>query len=421
MERCISDQVNSYLKKNNLLSNTQHGFRSGSSVVTNLVESTCDWNNLIDSHQNVDIAYIDLSKAFDSVVYSKLLSRLFAIGIQGSLLEWLRNYLSFRRQSVVMDNTHSSFIPVLSGVPQGSVLGPLLFCIFINDLPLEIIDKFDLDYPPLRLFADDIKVYRIVNNLQDALFFQSLLDSICSWCSNYQLKINVKKCFIMHLGNSNSQFIYGFDGNVIPNSELVKDLGVYIEPNLSYSRHISIICSRARSRCSLYFKYFISRNTRSMKLFFITYVRPLLEFASPVWNPISQSLINRLESVQRYFTNKIPTCTFLPYNRRLEILNLDSLQKRRTVADLALIFSILNGTTNTSLYPHLTIANPSVTRGHDLRIIRPIFNLSASNQNFISRICPIWNTLPMSILTARTKTGFKKNILKICNDPHRIH
>src|SRR6266496_4645285 len=183
----------------------------------------------------------------------------------------------------------------------------------------------------------------------------------------------------MHLGHTNSQFIYGLDGKVIPKSELVKDLGVYIEPNLSFSRHISIICARARSRCSLYFKYFISRDIRTMKLFFTTYVRPLLEFASPVWNPISQYHINMLESVQRYYTNKIPTCTFLPYNRRLQILNLDSLLKRRLVADLILVFSILNGSMNTSLLPYLTLAPPSVTRGHDLRITRPIFNLVASD------------------------------------------
>src|SRR6266581_9178480 len=121
-----------------------------------------------------------------------------------------------------------------------------------------------------------------------------------------------------------------------------------------------------------------------MKLFFTTYVRPLLEFASPIWSPISQSSINALELVQRFFTNKIPTCTFLPYKRRLEILNLDSLQKRRVVADLVVIFTILNGSTNTSLYPYLILANPSITRGHDLRLIRPVFTLASSNQNIIS-------------------------------------
>ncbi len=224
----------------------------------------------------------------------------------------------------------------------------------------------------------------------------------------------------MHLGCTNDHFVYGFDGEMIPKSELVRDLGVYVEPNLSFSQHIAIICSKARIRCSLYFKYFVSREVCSMKLFFITYVRPLLEFASPIWNPITQLQINKLEAIQRYFTNKIPTCTFLNYKRRLEILNLDSLQKRRQVADLSLAFAIINGSTNTSLLPYLSFYNPSVTRGHNLKIIRPLFNLASSNQNFISRICSVWNKLPLSILEARSKLSFKKKLSLFLSDPYRF-
>src|SRR6266568_6839961 len=148
-----------------------------------------------------------------------------------------------------------------------------------------------------------------------------------------------------------------------------------------------------------------------MKLFFTIYVRPLLEFASPIWSPISISHIKTLESVQRYFTNKIPTCTFLSYNRRLEILNLDSLQKRREVADLVFIFTVLNGSTNSTLYPYLILANPSITRGHDLRLIRPVFTLASSNQNIISRVCQVWNKLSLSILASPSKLSFKHKLL----------
>jgi len=283
------------------------------------------------------------------------------------------------------------------------------------------MENHQLTFPPLRLFADDIKTYRAVNSLQDALFLQSLLDSICSWCTSSQLNINVQKCFVLHLGRSNSQFVYGFNGKRIPKTELVKDLGVYMEPNMSFSRHITIMCAKARVRCSLFFKSFISRDIFTMKLFFITYVRPLLEYASPIWNPISHAQINTIESVQRYFTNKIPTCTFLSYKRRLEILNLDSLQKRREVADLVFIFTVLNGSTNCTMYPYLILANPSITRGHDLRIVRPVFNLASSNQNILSRVSPVWNKLPLSILGAQSKATFKNKLLKFCYcDPLRL-
>jgi len=300
------------------------------------------------------------------------------------------------------------------------VLGPLLFNIFINDLPLFIMQKHNFSFPPPRLFADDIKVHRIVNNLIDALCFQSILNSIYSWCLNSQLKINVSKCFVLHLGSTNNKFNYGFNGIAIPATLLIKDLGVYMEPNLSFNRHISITCSKARARCAIYFKTFVSRDIYSMKLFFITYVRPLLEFASPIWNPILISQINALESVQRYFTNKIPTCSFLPYKRRLEILNLDSLLKRRNVADQVFVFSILNGSTNCSLYPYLELANPTITRGHDLRILRPVLNLASSQQNLISRICPTWNKLPIALLGSQSNIIFRNKLLGFVQDPFRI-
>ena len=190
-----------------------------------------------------------------------------------------------------------------------------------------------------------------------------------------------------------------------------------MESSFSYNRHIYIMCSKARARCAIYFKTFVSRDIFSMKLFFITYVRPLLEFASPLWNPILLSQINAIESVQRYFTNKIPTCSFLPYKRRLEILNLDSLQKRRNVADLVFIFSVFNGTNNSSLYPYLVLANPSITRGHDLRILRPVFNLASSHQNLISRVCSTWNKLPTALLASQSNLSFRIKLLRFCKDP----
>jgi len=277
--------------------------------------------------------------------------------------------------------------------------------------------KHDLQISPIRLFADDIKMYRVVNNLRDALIFQSYLDSISSWCDNSQLSINVDKCCVIHLGKTNDNFLYCLNGCKLPSPDLIKDLGVYIDSSLTYSKHIDIICAKARARCALFLKTFISRNPFTMKLFFTSYVRPLLEFSSPVWNPISKSDINKLESVQRYFTNRIPTCTYLPYNCRLKNLGLDSLEKRRTVADLVCLFSIISGSLNTFLHPHLLFDNPSTTRSHNLRLTTPLFNLSASQQNFISRTAPVWNKLPITILAASSKFIFRKRLSYVLADP----
>ena len=245
--------------------------------------------------------------------------------------------------------------------------------------------KHSLTSSPIKLFADDIKMYHIVNNLNNAIYFQSILNSINYWCTDSQLSLNYDKCFILHLGKSNTKFSYGLNGVLFPSPDQVKDLGVFIDSSLSFSKHIAATCSKARSRCSLFLKSFISRDLFSMKQFYISYIRPLLEYSSPVWSPITQGDINALESVQRFYTNRVPCCTFLPYKRRLEILAIDSLQKRRQIADLVCLFSIINGSTNTFLHPYLNFELPSITRSHNLRICKPLLNLSLSYQNLIYR------------------------------------
>ncbi len=146
-----------------------------------------------------------------------------------------------------------------------------------------------------------------------------------------------------------------------------------------------------------------------MKLFFTSYVRPLLEFSSPVWNPISK---------RRRFC-KLSRDKISSRKRRLEILSLDSLQKRRLVADLVCLFSIISGSSNTFLYPYIIFDNPSVTRSHNLRLSIPLFNLSASHQNLISRTAPFWNKLPLTILAANSKLLFRRRISSFLADPHR--
>src|SRR6266496_2690629 len=185
----------------------------------------------------------------------------------------------------------------------------------------------------------------------------------------------------MHLGKSNPRFNYGINGVQLPNPALIKDLGVFMDSSLSFSSHVASICAKARSRCAVYFKSFISRDLFTMRLFYITYVRPILEYGSTVWNPIAQRDIKSLENVQKYFTNRIPGCVFLPYKQRLSILSLDSLQKRRSVADLVCFYSIMSGSFNSFLSPHVIIDPPSVTRGHNLRIATPILNFAISKRN----------------------------------------
>ena len=420
MERVIYDQMFEFINDIRILSPSQHGFHRGGSTVTNLLESCTEWIFNIDNNYNLDAIYIDLSRAFDSVVYSKLIFKLKCVGISGDLLLWLESFLTGRKQCTVLEDSSSTFINVLSGVPQGSVLGPLLFLIFVNDLP----DFVSFHHPhfrsSLKLFADDVKIYQIVNTIEEALRLQYSLNIILDWCNVWQLSINLGKCQLLHLGKNNKRFCYGFEGNILPSVLKVNDLGLLIDENLHFTTHIAAVAAKARGRCGVFLKSFISRDRDLMLKFYLVYVRPILEYASVVWNPTSVGDINVLESVQRGFTNKIPGCTFLPYSRRLEILGINSLQHRRSVSDLVCLYSIIVGDLDLSLAPFLLFNSPSVTRGHNLKIVPPLLKRAYSKQNFLSRTVPLWNTLPLSALQARSRASFRKFISNYLSDPFRL-
>src|SRR6266496_2281576 len=187
-----------YLTKFNLISPSQHGFCKGKSTASNLLESITNWQLTVDSGVNVDVVYIDIRKAFDSVVHPKLLFKIARFGIEGVLLDWIKNYLSNRYQSTVNEGFYSQWCEVKSGVPQGSVLGPLFFLLFMNDLPEFPISKHSLKFSPIKLFADDAKLYHTVNCISDALFLQSMFTSLREWCDMWQLSINSDKCQVLH-------------------------------------------------------------------------------------------------------------------------------------------------------------------------------------------------------------------------------
>ena len=160
MEKIIRDHINKHMQLNKLYSPHQHGFRKGRSCSTQLLEVTEDWTKLLDEDNSVDCIYLDYKKAFDSVPHQRLMIKLHAYGIRGKLWKWIIAYLSNRQQQVVINGVASESTDVMSGIPQGSILGPELFLIFINDLP-ESIKSPD---GAVKLFADDTKLYSVVNN-----------------------------------------------------------------------------------------------------------------------------------------------------------------------------------------------------------------------------------------------------------------
>src|ERR1043165_9995136 len=240
-EAVINVHIQDYMKQHNLLNENQHGFIANHSTCTNLLESLNDWTINLKNKASTRVAFIDFSRAFDSVCHFKILLKLTSYGIKGKLHCVIKSFLSDRQQRVVVGGAQSLQLPVTSGVPQGSVLGPLLFVIFINDLS----DVFSNSVIS-ECFADDVKLYTDVTTGDDIDELQFNLDSLSDWANTWQIGISFSKCSIFDI--TSGKRVGTFCDNSIEGTELVKaaevkDLGVTFDGSLAFTPHINQIWS----------------------------------------------------------------------------------------------------------------------------------------------------------------------------------
>ena len=229
LEGIITDATVEHLETHNLIMDSQHGFRQKRSCLTNLLEFFHDMMREHDKDRAIDVLYLDFQKAFDKVPHGKLMSKVRALGIRGKVADWIENWLSDRKQRVVVNGTASEWSCVTSGVPQGSVLGPLLFIIYINDIDIGLLSK-------VSKFADDTKLGANVSSPEGVQQLQSDLQKLGEWSEKWQMPFNLAKCKVMHIGHSNPRSDYSLLGRDIEETELEKDLGVLISSDLKFSK-----------------------------------------------------------------------------------------------------------------------------------------------------------------------------------------
>ena len=241
LEHIVCSNIMSHLDHHKLLSDRQHAFRKSHSCETQLATVIDDWAKILDNQGQVDTFILDFEKAFDTPPHELLKSKLFSYGIGGKTIKWIDAFLCYRQQRVVVNGIKSDWAPVVSGVPKGTVLGPLLFSLHINDITSDIESE-------IRLFADDCVCYREIKNVEDTVKLQMDIDRLGSWARKWGMRFQPVKCNMMQLTNkrtSKIQASYKLEGTVLENVESIKYLGVTITKDLKWNTHISNVCTKA--------------------------------------------------------------------------------------------------------------------------------------------------------------------------------
>ena len=408
MEGVIRDKVVNHMKENKLFSKDQHGFMNGRSTVTQLLETLEYWSMHLDSGLGVDAIYmyLDFQKAFDSVPHQRLLKKVRSYGVCDHVYKWIESFLKERRQRVTVNGAESNWAIVESGIPQGSVLGPILFIIFINDMPGETVC-------PLKLFADDAKLFHCVTSENDCKALQDDLDKLQEWANRWQLKFHPKKCIVLRVGRGHTEFsYYMWDGNKqvkLSEPETEKDLGVHIDKLLKFQHHITTIAKKGNQMAGLLWRTFEYIDEEMFMILYKTMVRSHLEYAAPVWSPHTWKLAEELEKVQRRATKRIPSLANLEYEERLRQLKLPTLVYRRLRGDMINVYKYLNKIydTETCLLPQ---EKNDRTRGHQKKLRKQHTNTNPRHFFFTQRVAEWWNKLPQEVVSAPSVNTFKNRL-----------
>ena len=329
LERVVTKNVVEYMKTSGLISPQQHGFVSGHSCTTLLTKVCHHWTQILDqrSPPDVDVIFLDWSKAFDKVSHSILLSKLHQYGICGKVWHWISSFLLDRYQCVQFRGASSSWVSVNSGVPQGSVLGPLLFNLFVLDLPNHVQSS-------LPQYADDTLLYRAIHSENDINIIQSDLNNIVEWCNTNKMSLNPDKCKVMRLSRRRSadrcQPSYNIFNRPLAVVQNYKYLGIMISSDMKWGDQVKYVSSRVSKLMGFIKRLVQCNDSKILVKLYITLCRPILEYGIPAWYPYQVGHLNCLERIQKRLAR---TCIPAPrgvlsYNYRLAMLGLPSICNR---------------------------------------------------------------------------------------------
>ena len=412
MERIICNYLTSYLEDNTLLSPEQFGFRAGRSTQDQLLLTYDFVSERMDAEDTVDVILFDFSKAFDVVIHDFLIDKLRCLGIQGAILQWITEFLCGRTMRVRVKGHTSQPRDVLSGVPQGSILGPILFLIFINCIASQLKCKF-------KIFADDLKIYAPIDCHSQASStpatheVQQDIDVLHSTALSWGLQINVKKSVILHFPQprpGQDLAHYTLNRIPLPTADTAVDLGVTVDTKLKFHSHVQSTVHKASGLSHSLLKATVCRSKEFMLFLLKTHIRPVLEYSSCLWNTGYVSDLRLLENVQRRWTKQIDGLQNVSYAERLKILDLYSVQGRLLRADLIQYWKILNGKSCIAPADIFRLSPETRTRGHPRKLYCPTVRTDVRKRSFSVRHILIWNSLPAPVACAPDLSHFKHQL-----------
>ncbi len=360
MESLIRDAILRYANSQELMTKEQHGFTKGRSCLTNLLEALEDWTKALDEGYGVDVVFLDYQKAFDTVPHRRLLGKLESYGIGGETLKWIENFLGNRKMRVMLNGKSTDWIKVTSGVPQGSVIGPLLFLLYVNDIPNEVDS-------PIKLFADDTKIWRVIRSVDDTYKLQEDLEALERWSEKWLLKFNAGKCKVMRMGSNEKVGWYSLD-----------EQG--------------------------------ERDVDGFRILYNCYVRPHLEYCVQAWSPHLKRDMECLEKVQRRATKIVKGFGKISYKERLVRLKLYSLEERRTRGDLIETYKLINGIEDVDYREFFSKAVTGNLRGNMDKLFKRNVKTDTRKFFYSNRVIEDWNRLPDMVISAENTTVFKKRL-----------
>lgn len=407
----------------NQLSTSQHGFRSGRSVSTNLLSLSIAAHDAFSRGNQIDVFYGDFEKAFDRVNHNIMLRKLVAFNLGSMSIKWIASFLQNRGNYVQIGKSKSYSFTSSSGVGAGTSLGPLLFLLFIDDLTR--ISK--CKGTNILLFADDVKMYREVATPTDALKLRGDLKRMAVWCTENELKLNIDKCFMMSLRRSNNHHIndYHIDGKMVARVDEIRDLGVIVDSRMNFISHIESSVAKARQMTG-YIKWLSNGrfHLNTLRLLYTAYVRSKLEFAAPIWDPFQANYKSDIESIQKQFLLYLlgdnirrPPYRIVPYVDRCKLVKLQPLYTRRTITKLLMAYDLVKNNLDPSISSKLVRTDNSrrVLR-HQNILVEQTYRNEYSHWQPIACMIRLINQYSECYVNSQSKYDFKNLVYKKLSD-----